>query len=209
MIARHPTARRLITEGLRLFVECGFNGTPIVKLEAAAGLAPGSGAFYKHFKSKAALLAAAVEDAAANTHIGAVAFDSLEETSVEDQARFIARGAWLLFDAHRDLMLVLNNDVAANAALGPERRSRWLTAGPDLVAGWLRTTDQRLDDPDATSLALLDALTAYWFQLQTSSAPNGIDEERFLRAWIALATSSQALSAQPAANARTKSRGRP
>lgn len=52
---------RLLEAGMRLFAERGFRGTTVGDIEAAAGLAPRSGALYKHFSSKRELLAAAVE----------------------------------------------------------------------------------------------------------------------------------------------------
>ncbi len=56
-----PTRERLVTEAMRLFGEQGYNETSVAQIEAAAGLAPGSGALYHHFKSKQALLEAGVD----------------------------------------------------------------------------------------------------------------------------------------------------
>jgi AcrR family transcriptional regulator len=55
------TRERLLREGLRLFAEHGFAGTSVGAIEAAAGLQPRRGALYRHFASKEALLAAAVQ----------------------------------------------------------------------------------------------------------------------------------------------------
>lgn len=56
-----PTRERLVTEAMRLFGEQGYTGTSVAQIEAAAGLAPGSGALYHHFKSKEELLEAAID----------------------------------------------------------------------------------------------------------------------------------------------------
>lgn len=48
----------LIHHARRLFAERGYHGTSVADVQAAAGLAPGSGALYKHFASKRALLEA-------------------------------------------------------------------------------------------------------------------------------------------------------
>jgi AcrR family transcriptional regulator len=56
-----PTRERLVTEGMRLFSEQGYQETSVAQIEAAAGLAPGSGALYHHFKSKEALLEAGID----------------------------------------------------------------------------------------------------------------------------------------------------
>ena len=56
-----PTRERLVTEAMRLFGEQGYQGTSVAQIEAAAGLAPCSGALYNHFKSKEALLDAGID----------------------------------------------------------------------------------------------------------------------------------------------------
>ena len=56
-----PTRERLVTEAMRLFGEQGYQGTSVAQIEEAAGLAPGSGALYHHFKSKEELLEAGID----------------------------------------------------------------------------------------------------------------------------------------------------
>jgi AcrR family transcriptional regulator len=56
-----PTRDRLLNEAMRLFSHKGFEATSVSQIEAAAGLAAGSGALYRHFKSKDALLAAGID----------------------------------------------------------------------------------------------------------------------------------------------------
>ena len=51
---------RLLGEALKLFAARGYAATSVADIQKAAGLAPGSGALYKHFASKRALLEAAV-----------------------------------------------------------------------------------------------------------------------------------------------------
>lgn len=58
---KHGSTRdSLIDAGLSLFAEKGFDGTSIKDLEAAVGLAPGRGSFYRHFESKEALMEAVI-----------------------------------------------------------------------------------------------------------------------------------------------------
>ncbi|WP_006241485.1 TetR/AcrR family transcriptional regulator [Mycolicibacterium tusciae] len=61
MAAATPTRERLVTEAMKLFSAKGFDATSVSQIEAAAGLAPGSGALYHHFKSKDALLDAGID----------------------------------------------------------------------------------------------------------------------------------------------------
>ena len=61
MTAAVSTRERLVTEAMRLFSAKGFEATSVSQIEAAAGLAAGSGALYRHFKSKDALLNAGID----------------------------------------------------------------------------------------------------------------------------------------------------
>src|ERR1700743_1073240 len=61
MTAPASTRERLVTEAMRLFSAKGFEATSVSQIEAAAGLAAGSGALYRHFKSKDALLDAGID----------------------------------------------------------------------------------------------------------------------------------------------------
>jgi AcrR family transcriptional regulator len=61
MTAPASTRDRLVTEAMRLFSAKGFEATSVSQIEAAAGLSPGSGALYRHFKSKDALLDAGID----------------------------------------------------------------------------------------------------------------------------------------------------
>ena len=55
------TKERLVTEAMRLFSQQGYRATSINQIEKAAGLVPGCGALYNHFKSKEALLGAGID----------------------------------------------------------------------------------------------------------------------------------------------------
>jgi AcrR family transcriptional regulator len=60
-MAGTTTRERLVTEAMRLFSEQGYKATSVAQIEAAAGLAAGSGALYHHFKSKESLLTAGID----------------------------------------------------------------------------------------------------------------------------------------------------
>ena len=55
-----PTRDRILDAALGAFATRGVDGTPITDLEAAAGLAPGSGGFYRYFATKDEALVAVV-----------------------------------------------------------------------------------------------------------------------------------------------------
>lgn len=55
------TKERLVIEAMRLFSQQGYQATSISQIEKAAGLVPGCGALYNHFKTKDALLRAGID----------------------------------------------------------------------------------------------------------------------------------------------------
>src|ERR1700732_517219 len=61
MSASVSTRDRIVDEALLLFASRGVKATSVDDIAAAAGLAARSGAIYKHFPSKQAILDAAIE----------------------------------------------------------------------------------------------------------------------------------------------------
>ena len=55
------TKERLVTEAMRLFGQQGYRATSVNQIENAAGLVPGCGALYNHFKTKQDLLSAVID----------------------------------------------------------------------------------------------------------------------------------------------------
>lgn len=55
------TRDRLIDEAMRLFGEQGYRATSVAQIEKAAGLTPGSGGLYHHFRTKESLLEAGID----------------------------------------------------------------------------------------------------------------------------------------------------
>jgi AcrR family transcriptional regulator len=60
-VRKPRTRERILEVALDLFVDEGFSGTTITEVERRAGLSPGSGSFYRHFRSKDELLMASVD----------------------------------------------------------------------------------------------------------------------------------------------------
>lgn len=178
---------------LELFVANGVAGTSIVSIEAAAGLAPGSGAFYKHFRSKAEVLDAAIEDAEQTTALGSDLFDAfgrLDDVGLVEEARFIARGTWFAFDAHRDLAIVMVRERDHPPRYTHEPGG-WPGDGAAFMTAWLDAKvaagELEVADPRATAVVLLDALFQFWLQRNAETdEPYGVHAERFLDAWVAL-----------------------
>lgn len=118
------TRQRIITEALRLFGERGYAATTIAQIEDAAGLSPGSGSLYRHFRSKDQLLYEAIGETLADRDQWAQFFDpGFSVNTVLDQ---IAPHAGLVdkivllcqvglarLDHNRDVTRVLYRDSSA------------------------------------------------------------------------------------------------
>jgi AcrR family transcriptional regulator len=61
MTSSTPTRERIIDAAMRLFGENGYRGTSVAQIELAAGLTPGAGGLYHHFRTKEAVLRAGIE----------------------------------------------------------------------------------------------------------------------------------------------------
>lgn len=55
------TKERILDAALRLFARDGVAATTVVEIERAAGLSPGSGSFYRHYKDKDEVFAAVID----------------------------------------------------------------------------------------------------------------------------------------------------
>lgn len=188
MQERHPTAQRIIAAALALFAEHGMEATPIVRIEAAAGLAPGSGAFYKHFKSKVDVLRAARADMASSIPEG----DTLEAMAGLDlrtQLTLIASGMLAGYDAHRDLVLAglrlpadhqIFDDKTSISDRGVTLFESWLTAQQDSGLA-------QIDDPRSTATLLLGGLFSYWLSEQLSASGSlDIERSQLVATWVEL-----------------------
>ena len=140
------------------------------------------------------VLEAAVNDAAAASTVGIDTVAALDALPLDQQVLFIARGTWMVFDAQRDLMLVLARGAAPPPPNYSHDSDSFPGNGVAFLAQWLLSRSRgrgrilkRIADPEATALVLLDALTFYWMQKEGEAAtPYGVDSERFIKAWCDL-----------------------
>ncbi|MFL0242709.1 TetR/AcrR family transcriptional regulator [Mycobacterium sp. SMC-17] len=155
-MAATPTRERLVTEAMKLFSDRGFEATSISQIESAAGLSAGSGALYRHFKSKDALLAAGIDR-------------QLDRRSAMADMRALFAG---LGDLHSELTVLgrylltvidQESELLQIAARTPAGLSECLdTAYAALVegltaelAGWIATWGPQLKHNETATLAAL------------------------------------------------------
>jgi AcrR family transcriptional regulator len=185
------TRQRLIDATLRLVAERGFDGASVGDVEAAAGLAPRSGALYKYFDSKLAVLEAGLEQ-----HLDAIAGIEVDLADVplgEPAGAIEAIGRWLL--AELDLERTITHVIEREGDRLPELRDRMRDGVSDrgyriaasLIERWAAGVTVEPIDHEALAVLLVGAVINLRRSTWTFGAPPlAVDDERFLRTFAAL-----------------------
>ena len=98
------TRDRLLDAAIALFARQGYASTSVADIQQACGLSPGSGALYKHFPSKKALLQEATRRHV--EQIGAMR-DEYDRTRASDAKSALRQGAeqiWASIDNNSQLL---------------------------------------------------------------------------------------------------------
>lgn len=192
---RTSSRERFVAEATRLFASKGYAATSVADIQIACGLTGGSGALYKHFPSKRALLAEVISTHVATMREGSRASEDELPDGLTEALRYVARVVWAGMERDRQVLRVMLRDlddapdllaeiwgeVRANVYDG---FTRWLVAQRDRGA-------VRVADPAATGAVLLASLT-YYPILDTliGHAPGDVDADRFAEAWVAHAVTT-------------------
>lgn len=190
MATSAPTRERLVTEAMRLFSTKGYEATSVSQIEAAAGLAAGSGALYHHFKSKEALLAAGIDrqlDRRRAMHDIRALFAGLGDL----RAELTALGRYLLTVVDDEIELL---QTAARTPAG--RSARLDCAYAALVEGlngelaeWITAWAPTLPQQECAVLAAVGVNSILGARFATSlfHQPEArIPDDRYLTEWTAL-----------------------
>ncbi|MGH2811423.1 MAG: TetR/AcrR family transcriptional regulator [Actinomycetota bacterium] len=184
-----PTRERIVTEALRLIAERGYRGTTIADIEAAAGLSPGSGALYKHFASKQAVLAAGLERHAEVAEAVASALKMMPLDDFRSELMLFARGALQELQAEENLIKILLKEADQFPRLLAKMRQRLVDLGYRQTAEWLRLKVEAgtlpPHDCEAVAAIALGSIVNYQMvQFHFGRPPGEVDEDRFVAAWV-------------------------
>lgn len=183
----HPTRDILIDAALELFAAGGFQGTTVRTIEQAAGLTPGAGGLYRHFKSKEDLLVAAVQ-----RYTGEIAAfaertpELLDLGDVRAELRLAAKILRRFNERNQSLLRVLHTE---GRRLPRTARRAFETAWGDAYTIYARWLGARLGpgtkvDVEATAIQLFGALTQFQSQADIfKQPPLGVERDRFVEAW--------------------------
>lgn len=192
-----PAAERLLDAAMRLFAERGYDRTTVGDIQEAAGLTFGSGALYKHFPTKEAVLAAGVDRFVEAARSERRVLTELDEEPLADALHAIGGLAMSAFDQEKDALRIAWRDLESFPDLQEKVRSDRIRATFDDFSSWLRDQADlgrlRLDDSQATAAVALSSLA--FFQLLKHlmhDTPGGVSEERFLAAWTTMIVTATA-----------------
>jgi AcrR family transcriptional regulator len=185
-----PSGRdRLLGEALRLFADKGYAATSVADIQRASGLAPGSGALYKHFGSKRELLEAAVAHRIDSIVAAREQFDAGEPGSVEQAVRTAGQLIWNNLKQGEDLLKVMLREPDE---LGDLDEKTWQVITDnayqrfaDELAALNLSGRTHIPDPTAAAAVAIGSLSyAATLQALTGRLPGNIAEGRYIEAWV-------------------------
>jgi|HubBroStandDraft_1064217.scaffolds.fasta_scaffold464935_1 AcrR family transcriptional regulator len=184
-------AERLLGAAMELFAEKGYERTTVGEIQEAAGLTFGSGALYKHFASKQAVLEEGVERFVESARSERRLLGSLDGRSVADAMTTIAQLAMASFDRDRDALRIAWRDLEGFPELQEKVRTERIRATFDDFSAWLgrQAEAQRVVPHDTQAVAAVALGSLAFFQLLKflmHDTPAGVDERRFVEAWTRL-----------------------
>lgn len=189
--APQPTRQRLINAALELFAAQGYEGTSVGEIEIAAGLVPRSGALYKHFPSKRALL-----DAALAQRIDAIdridaRMHQIPPGDLAGELTLIGGMALDELGSERELARIVMKEGDRFPEIAAEFHDAIVARGRALAIAWVESRSEALGisiaDPEATAEVLTDALTARVLKrFMFGERLEVVDRDRYLTAWVSL-----------------------
>jgi AcrR family transcriptional regulator len=180
--ASSSTKERLLDEAMRLFGERGYDATSVAEIERSAGLTPGAGGLFHHFRTKEEVLVAGI-----NRHLARLeavrhirgAIPPLGDPQAE--LTLVARYVFLELEEEQELLRVL---------ISESRQRPHLLAGPveQVVQGTFNEFAAVLARSGATevgaALALGSLVAFASAELLLGQSPVEADREDVIATWV-------------------------
>jgi AcrR family transcriptional regulator len=187
-----PSSRnRLLDTALELFAERGYAGTSTAEIQKATGMSPGSGALYRHFRSKSELLRAALRRGLDRMRDSAAWREANTPADRLEALTRVAEAAQQTITENADLVRLMLHEPDAAPDLVDELWVGNMAFACTTMGYALRATADEtgaeIEDPEAISAVLLAGLTYVpVMQVLLGRVPGGVDPERFRAAWLQL-----------------------
>jgi AcrR family transcriptional regulator len=189
---RRPRRERIIDAAISLFAANGFEGVSVGEIESAAGLAPRSGALYKHFASKRALLEAALSERMAAIDRIDRQIGSLPATELRTELHLVGSISLDELENERDLARIVMKDGDRFPEIAAAFHEAVVLRGHRVATEWV---EQRAPlygaapaDAQAVGELLTAALVGHMLQrFMFGEALVTVGRERLLAAFVATA----------------------
>jgi AcrR family transcriptional regulator len=184
------TRERIIDQAMRLFSQRGYAATSIAAIEAAAGLTPGAGGIYHHFKSKEALLAAGIDRQLAR--LGALREIQRTLTPLGDirsELTLTARYVLAELDSESELLLILASEARNRPGLLTSAVDQLVSSTFKGLATWIGERAERpVSEEEAAAIAVIGLGSLFSSRLlrDVLGIPSQIDDETLVETWVGL-----------------------
>ncbi|MCE0535929.1 TetR/AcrR family transcriptional regulator [Kineosporia rhizophila] len=181
MSSSTATRDRILDAAMQLFSEHGFRGTSVAAIERAAGLTPGAGGLYHHFRTKEAVLSEALE-----RHLGRLGalrdirrlFAGVQDLEVE--LTLIARYVLAELEAESELVQVLTIEGRARPDLVGQTVQRLVGSSVEEFTAWL-VQDWGVPEEQARPIAAIALPSLFSHRLV---CPSLLGTDEFVAAWV-------------------------
>lgn len=180
--ASNGTRDRLLDEAMRLFGERGYEATSVAEIERSAGLTPGAGGLFHHFRNKEAVLVAGIErqlDRLAAVRQIRGAFPPLGNLRAE--LTLVARYIFVELEEEQELLRVLISEGRHRPDLLSGAVEQVVRGTFDEFAGLLARSGVT---PVGAALALGALISVASAELLLGQAPIQAEHEEVIATWV-------------------------
>jgi AcrR family transcriptional regulator len=181
------TRERLLDAAMQLFGEHGFRGTSVAAIERAAGLTPGAGGLYHHFRSEDAVLTAGLERHLKK--LGALRDIRRLFTGVGDlgiQLTLTARYVLTELGAESELLQVLFSEARRRPEVVQDAITQLVASTYTEFEAWL-IEDWAVPADRARNVSVVALGSLFSQRLLKTVFPvgaGGLDDDVFVTAWV-------------------------
>jgi len=192
MTASTATRDRILDAAMHLFSERGYEGTSVAQIEAAAGLAPGAGGIYHHFRTKEDVLAAGIR-----RHLDRLA--ALRDIrqlltglgDLRSELTLTARYVLAELDQEGELLQILAAEARARPQLARPAADQLITATYVEFAAWIRqqsSGQMSAGQADVIAAAGLGALVSSRILRLLGMTTAAVDDQALVPVWVDMMT---------------------
>ena len=176
------TRDRLLDEAMRLFGERGYDATSVAEIERSAGLTPGAGGLFHHFRTKEAVLVAGVQRHLARLEAVRQIRGAVPPLGdIRAELTLVARYVFLELEEEQELLRVLVSE-------GRQRPQLLASAVEQVVRGTFEEFAALLGRSGGTevgaALALGSLVAFASAELLLGQAPVDADREEVVATWV-------------------------